>query len=232
MKILVVGCERSGTSAISHLISIGSGLRLLDDPPESWYTYPLMYMSGNKVSLKLWLKMRFHEIVKVPGFAVVLPSLDRSFLGKFKVVYCVRDPRDVLASIKERLRQSYSPLLTDVNWLNISVNSLEEAVAWRWRKYLEAAMEFNNSKQGKDKVIFIRYEDFNTDKVKNLNFLANSLNIEISSEKLAPFLDKQFKKVWSNKIRGESRWQEDITGSEATLVFDICKQQMNRWGYS
>ena len=87
MKLCVVGCERSGTSAISTLISISSGLSLLDDPPISWYIYPLVHLHGRGFPLKLLINIQRYNIVKIPGFATILTELKKIQFGKFKVIY-------------------------------------------------------------------------------------------------------------------------------------------------
>src|SRR5690606_3456827 len=111
MKLLIVGCERSGTTAIAKLLSKGSKLSLLNDPPESWYIYPLIKIVGIRgFSIKLLFQIWNHKIVKVPGFAAILPELRKVHPKPFKIVYMVRDPRDNFSAIKERLSQDLNGL--------------------------------------------------------------------------------------------------------------------------
>ncbi len=228
MKICVVGCERSGTTAISKLLSIGSGLSLLDDPPESWYVYPLIYMTGCGMTLPLWWKLRTYSIVKVPGFATILPYLRTRFVGKFYTIYCVRDPRDVVAAVFERLKNSYSSLFTDVTWMGIRVKNQVEALAWRWRKYLESTMLYEKKY---NRVLYIKYENFFVDKLGVLTKCAKETGIQFNPDKAKPYLDIQLNKSWDNEIKGLNRWQSDLTQEYIDLIVEICEDLMHYWNY-
>lgn len=229
MKVCVIGCERSGTSAVSRLLSVGSGYSLLDDPPESWYSYPVIYWQGHGLSLKLWWKLRKYHIVKVPGFATILPYLKKRFVGNFTALYCIRDPRDVVASVLERLEQGgYSPLFTDVTWLGIQVADRVEAISWRWRKYLECALHYR--RRG-GKVVFIKYEDFCHDRLGALLKCAERLNISFHSSKVRPLLETQFGKNWDKTIRGAGRWQNDLDEFDVQKTTGICGDLMRAWDY-
>jgi hypothetical protein len=229
MKVCVVGCERSGTSAVSSLLSLGSGYSLLDDPPESWQSYPRIYGQGHGLSFKLWWNIRKSDIVKVPGFATILPFLKKRFVGNFSTLYCIRDPRDVVASVIERLEQGgFSPLFTDVTWLGVHVRDRVEAISWRWRMYLECALRYLS---GGGKVVFLKYEDFFDDRLGTLVKCTERLSIRFSSAKVRPFLEVQFRKGWDNTIRGAGRWQNDLDDLDVQKTIRICGDLMRTWGY-
>ena len=107
MKLLVFGCERSGTTAIAKLISKGSGASFLNDPEDSWYIYPLVNIIGIRgFTLNLIIRLWKYKVVKIPGFVTILEQLRKVHPFKFKVVYIVREPKDNYAAIKERLNGS------------------------------------------------------------------------------------------------------------------------------
>ena len=146
MKLCIVGCERSGTSAVALLISKGCSLSLLDDPPEAWYATAQLRLTGRGIGRELAEEIRRHDVVKVPSFAAVLPELGRCFPSPFRVIYCVRDPRDAIASIRERLAQGES-FMGHTLWLGVDSKNPMEALAWKWRIYLETALGYRNHRQ-------------------------------------------------------------------------------------
>lgn len=228
MKVCVVGCERSGTSAVASLLSMASGWSLLDDPPEAWYTYPLVYMTGSGLTLRLWWNLRKHTIVKVPGFATILGYLRRRFVGRFTAIYCVRDPRDVVASILEKLAHGYGPLVTEVRWLHVRAGDEVEALAWRWRKYLESALA-DQDRGGR--VVFMRYEDFCKDKPGSLASLAAEARMPFDADKVRPHMDKQFRKKWDVTVAGPGRWHKDLSSDAVKKIESIAGGLMRRWSY-
>ena len=228
MRVCIVGCERSGTSAISTLLSIGSGWSFLDDPQESWYIYPLIYTRKSGLPLQLWWKLRTHKIVKVPGFATVLPYLQECHLGDFVACYCLRDPRDTVAALMERLQHGEGRLLTDVSWLDIRVSDCVEALAWRWRKYLECAENYRGLG---GRIHFIKYEEFYVDREASLMEIARKVPMPFDRSKTRPFLQQQFRKSWSSEMLGPRRWKRDLQRSAVEKIETICADLMKQWGY-
>lgn len=229
MIVLIVGCERSGTSAISNLLSIGSRSTLLDDPPESWYYYPMVYFTGRKLPLSFMFKLYKNSIVKIPGFATILPQLKTQYWGSFKIVYVVRDPRNTISSIKERLDQHHNGLYTNVHWLGLKPKDEFESLVQRWKKYVELAIDY--SKQNKKQVLFLRYEDFILDKIGTLNKIASFCGITFSESLVIDKLDKQYRKSWSSKIAEEDRYKRDLSELEISIIENQCNRLMKKFKY-
>lgn len=231
MKLLIVGCERSGTTAIAKLLSKGSKLSLLNDPPESWYIYPLINIVGIRgFSFKLLLQIWKHKIVKVPGFATILPELRKVHPKSFKIVYMVRDPRDNFSAIKERLSHDLNGLYLNVHFLNINGKSVCENISYRWNTYLNLAQDY--SIKYRNDVLFVRYEDFLIDKVSVLNEIAEFSSISIDLNLIINDLDKQISKGWSKKIGGSKRYKKDLTIEEIDIVEKITKKNMIKFNYT
>lgn len=229
MKILVCGCERSGTTIVAKLLSKSSGLKLLNDPKESWYIYPLVRVVGLKgIPLSFILKLWKNDIVKVPGFATILPELKQINLKSFKVIYLVRDPRDNYAAIKERLNEDLNGLFLNVNFLNLKGKSKSENIALRWNAYLNSAMDFNKKYNN---VYFLKYEDFLNDKIGKIEEISNYCNINFNSAKIINDIDKQINKSWSNSIKGENRFIEDLTPDEIMTINSITRDNMLYFNY-
>jgi hypothetical protein len=230
MKILITGCERSGTTIIATLLSKSSGLKLLNDPKESWYIYPLvktMGLRGMPISFifKLW---RF-PLVKVPGFATILPQLRKMQINKFKVIYLVRDPRDNYAAIKERLNEDLNGLFLNINFLNLKGKNQCENIALRWNAYLNCVKDYNDNYGD---VLFVKYEDFLEDKLQMLENIASFCDIKINSAAIIGDLDKQINKSWSSKIKGKSRYIDDLNSDEIETVTSITQKNMKLFNYN
>lgn len=230
MKLLIIGCERSGTTAIAQLISKGSKLSLLNDPPESWYIYPLINIVGIRgFSMNLIFKIWKYKIVKVPGFATILPELRKVHPKPFKIIYMVRDPRDNFSAIKERLVQDMNGLYLNVHFLNIKGKNVCENIAYRWNKYLDLSQEY--AVKHKNEILFVRYEDFLKDKETVLKQIAKFGLIKLNTDLISNDLDKQINKGWSNVISGSERYKKDLTFDEIQTIERITKNNMKKYNY-
>jgi len=230
MKVLVVGCERSGTTAISSLLSQGSGLSFLNDPPDSWYVFPLVKMVGLKgFTYSLVRRLWKYDIVKVPGFATILPHLRRIHPRKFKVIYIVRDPRDNYAAIKERLQVNLAGLYLNIHFLKKTGKTQCENIALRWMDYLELAKEFEAKHPSQ--IMFVRYEDFLNDKIGVLKTISEFCSITLDYSIIKENMDQQINKFWSGKIRGKSRYLTDLNDKEIETVSTITKKGIRDFKY-
>ncbi|MGM0932665.1 MAG: sulfotransferase family protein [Bacteroidota bacterium] len=230
MKILVVGCERSGTTIISSLLSKASGLSYLNDPPDSWYIYPLVRLIGVKgFTFDLIFRIWKYDIIKIPGFATILPQLKRIHPKKFKVIYIIRDPRDTFAAIKERLKEDFNGLYINTHFLKVKGKSVCENIGLRWVKYLESAKLFE-TQHPKD-IMFIRYEDFLEDKTKVLNLIAEFTSMKIDLSLIKEDMENQANKSWSNKIEGAGRYIRDLEPEETQKINEIAKKGMKEYNY-
>lgn len=229
MKILITGCERSGTTIIAKLLSKSTGLKLLNDPKESWYIYPLIKVIGLKgMPLSFLFKLWNFPIVKIPGFATILPQLRRTQINKFKVIYLVRDPRDNYAAIKERLNEDLNGLYININFLNLKGKNQCENIALRWDAFLNCAKDYN---EVYGDVLFIRYEDFLEDKLMILRKIADFCNTNFESSKIIDELDKQVNKSWSHEIKGKGRYMKDLTPHEINCITEITFENMKLFNY-
>ena len=229
MKILIVGCERSGTTIIAKLLSKSTGLKLLNDPKESWYIYPLVKVIGIKgMPISFIYKLWSFPLVKVPGFATILPQLRKILLKKFKIIYLVRDPRDNYAAIKERLNEDLNGLYVNINFLNLKGKNQCENISYRWNAYLNSAKNYNKIYGD---VLFIRYEDFLENKLSILDKIAKFCNVNHDSSLIVNEIDKQINKSWSNKIKGKDRYVNELTPDEINTISKITYENMKLFNY-
>jgi len=225
---LIVGCERSGTSAISNLLHLATGKSILDDPKEYWLKYPDIYANNGKFSFTQWIKLKINSIVKIPGFATILTNLSKMHFGDFKTYYLIRDPRDNVAALLERVNQGKAELFLNTGWLDINNENIVEKLAMRWRRYLELAMKYQ--KYDGD-IIFIKYEDFFDNKLNTIKTISKQLNFYFDEDKISNGLGNQFRKSWNDRIRGPGRWKTDLYASDVNKINEICVKLMRIWGY-
>ncbi len=229
MDICVVGCERSGTSAISSLIAESNKLSFLDDPEYTWYLYPLINVHPEIVSLKLIEDINRHQIVKVPGFATILPYLRKNNYSDFKTIYVVRDPRDNIASLIERMRQSYTGLFVSVDWLGIKPHNPLEALAYRWKRYLDIAIEYHE--KNPDDILFVKYEDFLENKSEVIKMLSSFCGYQPDINIIEQLKDRQFRKSWSDTIAGAKRYEKELSADQINLISSICAEYIKYFKY-
>lgn len=229
MKILIVGCERSGTTIVANLLAKSSGLSFLNDPKESWYIYPLVRVIGLRgMPISFVFKLWKYSIVKVPGFASILSHLRKVQITPFKVIYMVRDPRDNYAAIKERLKEDLNGLYLNINFLNLKGKNQCENVALRWNAYLNTALLYEE-KYGNIK--FVKYEDFLVNKLETITDIASFCKISIDTNLIVNDLNKQINKSWSNEIKGDRRYLIDLDKSEIDIICGITKDNMKKFNY-
>lgn len=229
MKILICGCERSGTTVIAKLLAQSSGLKLLNDPEQSWYIYPLVRVMGLRgMPLNFIYKLWKYDLVKVPGFVTILPQLKKLSINSFKVIYMVRDPRDNYAAIKERLNEDLNGLYLNIGFLGLKGKSQVENIALRWNAYLDSAIEYNRKNNN---VYFLKYEDFLKDKVGKVEELSKFCNIKFDSSKFVHDVDVQINKSWSKEIKGENRYLKELTEEEINVITEVTRMNMNYFNY-
>lgn len=186
--VLVAGMPKSGTTAIARLLGEAIGQPVCSDPffqldQKKGPGYREALFSGTVSLAELWKKNRHvfdGAVVKDPNFPLFLEELMDMFPGARKV-FIVRDPRDNIISILNRLkidgRTEWSANLEESlsgAWKLLLAGRTPtmpgedhlEKMAWRWRRSAEEYMKFRGSIQ------LIRYEDFNVDKQRQIHELA------------------------------------------------------------
>ncbi|GAB5564463.1 MAG: hypothetical protein Wins2KO_15260 [Winogradskyella sp.] len=230
MKVLIVGCERSGTTVISKLLSTASNSSFLNDPKDSWYIYPLVNIVGVRgFTLSLISRLWRYDIVKVPGFATILNELRRVHFRRYKVIYVVRDPRDNIAAIKERLKKDLNGLYLNVHFLQKSGSSITENILLRWLSYLRKAREYE--KKYPNDIIFVKYEDFLKDKIGTVKLIAEFCNLKFKEELIEEIKDEQINKFWSSQIKGAKRYLTELNTEEIDYINKIAENEIREFNY-
>ncbi len=184
---------------------------------------------------------------KSNSHALVLP-LVREIFPKSKIIYVLRDPRDVVASWLAAAR----------TWGNDNKNHTAAEFARHWKNSYLTAQELHKN-DPKELFYLLRYEDLLTDTSNNLKQLLKFLNISIPQTKIQNITNthtidnmrdgKGYKKIllkgqfggtrgkeW-NEPQGYFRkgkigsWKQDLNLIEKYQVYKETKSLMHELGY-
>jgi hypothetical protein len=231
-KILVVGCESSGTTVISHLLLRGGTGRFFFEGVNGWVwnAYESVYQGHRR--MRDYPRLQLYDRIKVPGFAAILPQFIEEYPNT-QVVYCIRDPRDVLPSAYRTKRITTRQQLANITWVRETWLGIEETdpvarLARRWSIYLERSQQVPN-------VHYVRYEDFCADKLGTIRRLAKAVGIEIDEQKLAQSKDEQASApdVRSYTPHQVNSWKNSpfVSQKDIRIIEEICGPQMEQWNY-
>lgn len=230
VKYLVVGCESSGTTVISHLLfNDGSRRFLLEGAVWAWDLYMSVYQGKSRV--RDYPRLQIYDGIKVPGFAAILDKYIAEF-PRARIVYIVRDPRDVVSSAYRSKHVRTRDELRSISWvretwLGIESNDPVERLALRWRRYLEVSQRVPD-------VCYVRYEDFCSDKVGTIQRLGAELGVHVDAARVTRLCDIQasHKSVRAYEPRGPDCWRREfVSPADAQLIERVCGDLMMRWNY-
>lgn len=239
--IVVTGMPKSGTTAIASLLAEATGSSLCSDPFFQLDGKGVIFrddiFSGNISLLDLWeehFKIFSGKVVKDPNFPLLMDDLVKA-MPKAKFVSIVRDPRDNIRSILNRLNLPAGPKLAALNgldigatWLNI-LNGLSpklagenylEVLAWRWRLSAEGLIKH------RDLCVEIRYEDFLKNKESEILKACDSLGYK-KRNSISHLLDVQFQ----SKGDSSASWEEFFTTEYLTQINKIVEPCLKEFGY-
>ena len=239
--IILAGMPKSGTTAVAKLLGHACSKSVISDPfyqlDRSGVIYREALFSGDLSLGQLWKANRnvFHgRLIKEPNFPLLLPQLI-DFLPKANCVFLVRDPRQNIRSILNRVNLPGDPSAVDLSmsdvggtWKNLLLgvnpampgDNYVERLAWRWRLSAEAINKFS------DKGCIIRYEDFNANKKGFIRDLASELGYK-KTDDVSHMVDIQFQPKGNASVA-----IEDFFGwVQLQAINDIVGDQLVGFGY-
>jgi len=230
-KFVVVGCESSGTTIISHLLLNTGDLRFLLEGQQTWVWEALQRIYRGESTIREYPKLQLYDAWKVPGFAAILPQIVDSF-PNIRIVYVVRDPRDVVESafrtwkVKDRAGLANIPWVSST-WLGIEAQDPIVRLASRWRRYMEISRALSN-------IEYLRYEDFCQNKVACILDLSKRLGIQVNEDIVRARCDLQASSRVTRDYapKGIETWKNGVlTEEDLRLIEETCSDEMQAWGY-
>ncbi len=238
--VFVLGNQKSGTTAVAALLAECAGQEFVHDTLYRRKKRLRELMDGNPPLAEFARgapELFRAEVIKDNDFTFLVPELTEAF-PKAKLVYIVRDPRDNIRSMLNRLQ--YSGALPDLpeaerdelrrrlpGWYEILTGSsfgtpgghYIDVLAERWvraaRAYLDAP----------DRMTLVVYEEFDASKRPTIERLARSLGFDVVKD-ITASQDKQFQPPGDRSVT----WTE-FFGDNLERIERICAPEMERFGY-
>jgi Sulfotransferase family len=207
-QVLVLGNQKSGTTAIAALLAQRLGVRATLDIPALWGD-DLERRRAGAGSLR-WLAVRHPHaftaaVVKEPNLTFRYEQA-RAVFPHSRVVFVVREPRANIRSILSRLglpgdadeltaaQRAVVPAVwravLDPELLGLAPGTYIETLARRW----SAAADIYLRHAGD--LTLVRYEDFVRDKAAVITTIANALGLAVRHD-IAASIDRQFQPLGS-----------------------------------
>lgn len=235
--VIVFGNQKSGTSAIAHLLANMCGLTKTID------IQPLMGAAGHAIMAG---ERRFADVVRQHPECFATGLIKEPMLTFFadqvldafpeaRAVMVVRDPRDNIRSLLNRrglpgnldelsdeLRASLGERVTiDPRVWGGAGENYVGVLAHRWNRAADAYL------QHAARLELVRYEEFMADKQGSLERLARRLGLEPVHD-VSALLDVDFQ---PRGARG-AVWREFFGARNLARIERICGERMARLGYA
>ncbi len=237
--ILVIGNQKSGTTVIAALLSDMTGLPVTLDLSKEIDNPTYHRVLRNEIPFSEFIrnnKLDFsREIIKEPNMTLLYRKLTQYF-PRSKIVFIIRDPRDNIRSILNRLNipgnlpnlvKSHRveitkawDLIIDLRWLGLQGDNYIEMLTHRWN--LISDVYLNNQ----EKLILSRYEDFLKDKAGEISRLVKRLGLAQVND-ISDKVDIQFQPPGNRNID----WLEFFGEDNLTRIEGICGVRLKMFDY-
>lgn len=237
--ILVLGNQKTGTTAIAGLLAEHTGLTSTLDLPGMYEPTQTQLHDGSLSFDQFVARNRgdfARDIVKEPCLTFLYPQL-RSRFPDSSIVFIIRDPRDNIRSILNRLSipgdltslsenefESLTPewkLIVDGSWMGLSGENYIDLLADRWRRAATVYLKHRAS------VRLVRFEDFLEDKVGTIAILAADLGLDSVCD-ISDRVDVQYQPRGNRDVS----WSEFFGDENLQRIEETCHPVMKEFGYS
>lgn len=238
--VFILGNHKSGTTAIAALLAEATQFPVTLDLKRAIHDEALqLRLKYGLQSFQSFLKdyrIEFsRKIIKEP----ILTIFSKELLNHFpdaRFVYIVRDPRDNIRSILNRLRipgnkreiniYNYTEikktivwaLAFNTSWLHQISTGYIDALSQKWNIFCDY---FDVERH-----CLVRYEDFKEDKEKTIYELAKRLQLEPRCS----IVDK-VEIQYQTKGSGEVNWIDFFGESNLIHIERVCRNRMQKFGY-
>ena len=235
--VIVLGNQKSGTSAVAALLAEWAGLRATIDIPALWNEEFVKLRTGAR-TMRLFAALHARDfgadVVKEPNLTFLYPQLRRAF-PRSRFVYVIREPRANIRSILSRLGlpgdaedlsqaeldavpPTWRPVF-EPNVLGLPPGTYIETLARRWNAAVDAHLDHAAD------MVLVRYEAFLGDKVGTIAALGRDLGLPARQE-IGGSVDRQF------QPRGSHAPAEQFFGSRnLDRIHELCGAHAARIGY-
>jgi hypothetical protein len=238
--IIVLGNQKSGTTAIAALLAEATGLSVTLDLKKE-FTEPVIdgIKSGDLTTAAFVKRNKLdfsRDVIKEPSLSVYYPELV-SYFPDARFVMVIRDPRDNIRSILNRLRVPGTvdalteghrseftrawELIIDGGWLGIEGANHIETLAQRWNYIADLYLE------NEDQIILLQYETFLNDKAGEISRLADTFGLEVRFD-ISHRVDHQFQPAGDHNVS----WADFYGPVNLARIESICRERMRTFGYA
>ncbi len=237
--IIVLGNPRSGTTAIAGLLAEHAGASAtLDLWPRLRDPETLAAVHSGELPFDDFVR-RFRadfsrDVIKDVHLTFLFPRLSERF-PEARFVMVVRDPRDNIRSILDRLdlpgdradvdpaRRDLRPLwraVLDSPWLETGDGPYVERLARRWSIAARVYLEHTESME------LVRYEDFRADKAGAIAGLADRLGLERRGR-----IEDKLDRSYQRRGRREADWRDYFGPDNLRTIEATCATEARALGY-
>lgn len=237
--IIILGNQKAGTSAIAALLAENTGLSVTIDLIKEVYSPTYHRVIQNQLPFADFVRMHklefSRDIVKEPNFTLLYQQLV-AYFPHAKFVFIVRDPRDNIRSILNRLKipgnldtltseykQEVTPaweLIIDNKWLKLAGENYIEMLAARWNYTTDVYL------QHQDQMILVRYEEFLKDKQGEIAKLAQNLELKPVND-ITKKMNVQFQPGGDRNVK----WAKFFGQHNLSRIEQICGARMKLLDY-
>jgi 2-polyprenyl-3-methyl-5-hydroxy-6-metoxy-1,4-benzoquinol methylase len=238
--VIVLGNQKSGTTVIAALLSEISGLPVTLDLHRLTSQPRLHLVRSGQIDLATIIRDNrdcfSRPIIKEPSLTFFYPEL-RHLFPRGRFLFIVRDPRDNIRSILDRLKlpgdlKGISPerfAALPVGWQYIldtaqmgtgGANYIEN-LARRWNAAAQVYLD------NRRHMLLLRYEDFCRDKAGCIADTARALGLEVRHD-ISGKVDRQYQ----SRGNRDARWPDVFGEGNLRLIESTCGALMAGFGYA
>jgi len=230
--IIVLGNQKSGTSAIAQLLADFGGLSKTIDIPPIWDPVVFNRIINGEIDFSSFVnRNRFYfstDLIKEPNLTFLTDNVMKKF-AKARYLFVVRDPRDNIRSHLNRINipgslEDFVLLPSGLEAATGTVDGGTNYVAFmahKWNRAVDSYLLYQ------DRMLLARYEDFLKDKYRYIVRLAGALGVREKAD-ISGKLNLPFQPPGNNSLP----WEDYFDMGNLQLIEDICCSRMMRLGYS
>ncbi len=231
--VFVLGNYKSGTTAISALLAKVAGAS---------FTYDMFYFTQTSPGTPLRDLVRQHrrwfaaQVNKAPEFTFMFDDLRECFPNA-RFVFTIRDPRDNVRSILNRLR-----IPGNLKTLDHTLMDRVRGDGWGWlfqdhltgdqcEGYVDVLAELwqraaNVYAENADRMVLIRYEDFVANKATQIAQLAEAVGLKPAND-ISDAVDVQYQPAGDHSLA----WPDFFGPENLHRLETHCGDRMRLFGY-